>query len=147
MNMSATMATEAKHPAARPESNSYKCRVMIAEDDIEMRKLLAWSIRKSGHETLHAESGTELLDQVAALQLAGEPLDLLITDVRMPGLDGLEALDWLRELGVQVPVIVITAFGDPRTHQEASRLGAWAVLDKPFDLEDFQVLVDKILDR
>lgn len=130
-----------------PMAETRARRIMIAEDDAEMRTLISWSMLNAGHEVLHARSGLELLDRVAVAQRDGMPVDLVITDVRMPGMNGLEALDWLSELKCKAPVIVITAFGDRKTHSEARRLGAWAVVDKPFDLDDLQILVDEILAR
>jgi CheY-like chemotaxis protein len=112
-------------------------RIVLAEDDREMRELLAWALRRDGYEVVQAENGMELLDRVAASHESGMPIDLVIADVRMPGVTGLEALDWLREAGCDEPVILITAFGDASTHQDATRLGAWAVLDKPFEIGTF----------
>ena len=68
-------------------------------------------------------------------------MDLVITDVRMPGPSGVEMLEWLRGVVWSIPVIVITAFGDPVLHAEARRLGALAVLDKPFDVNELLALV------
>jgi DNA-binding NtrC family response regulator len=71
----------------------------------------------------------------------GRPLDLIITDVRMHGVTGLEILAGLRENDWSTPVILMTAFGDAELHAEAMRLGALAVLDKPFELDALRTLV------
>jgi DNA-binding NtrC family response regulator len=69
------------------------------------------------------------------------PLDLIVSDVRMPGWTGLDLLDVVRRARMGTPVLLITAFGAPETHQEAARLGAGAVLNKPFDLDEFRATV------
>jgi DNA-binding NtrC family response regulator len=68
------------------------------------------------------------------------PFDLIISDVRMPGYGGLDLLASLRHANSRVPVILITAFGSASTHAAAKRLGAFATLDKPFDLDDLMTL-------
>ena len=60
----------------------------------------------------------------------------MISDIKMPGLSGLDLLDTLRRSDWAMPVILITAFGDRETHDEAIRLGAVRVFDKPFELDD-----------
>ena len=68
-------------------------------------------------------------------------IDLVVTDIRMPGLTGLEVLESLFDRHGHPPVICMTAFGDPETHALAGRLGAAAVFDKPFDID---ILVDRV---
>jgi DNA-binding NtrC family response regulator len=69
------------------------------------------------------------------------PAELVISDLRMPGITGLSVLGGLRDLELRIPFILITAFGDAGTHALAHQLGATAVLDKPFDMPSFLGLV------
>jgi DNA-binding NtrC family response regulator len=110
-------------------------RVIVAEDDEEMRKLLAWSLRREGYEIVEADDGLQLLARIMSAHRDGVPVDLVISDVRMPGFTGLDVLERLQRSGHREPFILITGFGDRYTHAEADRLGAWAVLDKPFDFD------------
>jgi DNA-binding NtrC family response regulator len=71
----------------------------------------------------------------------GIRFDVVVSDLRMPGYDGLNIVATLRQNAPDVPVILITAFGTMATHVEAARLGAYAILDKPFDLDDLMSLV------
>ena len=116
-------------------------RVLIAEDDEEMRLMLAMTLRRDGFEVTEARNGLELLDQIAPW-LAGleppVPIDVIISDVQMPCFTGLEILEGLSEVRCKPAVILITAFGDPRTHAAARSLGAAATFDKPFDLDDLR---------
>lgn len=122
-------------------------RVLLAEDDEQLRALLAETLRQDGYDVVEARDGLELVDRVeeAAVQARsdGVPISLLISDVRMPMLTGLDVLHVLRVRQWTAPVMLITAFGDEATHREASQLEATAVLDKPFELERFRKEVEK----
>jgi CheY-like chemotaxis protein len=120
-------------------------RIILAEDDPEMRELLASVLREDGHDVLAAANGMELIRAAQRAQEAGMPPDLVITDVRMPGWSGLEALDFLRRAGTRAPVIVMSAFGSARMHTAAKALEATLVLDKPFDLDDLRAAVALLL--
>lgn len=120
--------------------------VLVAEDDDELRSLLSGALRAEGFEVTEARDGSELLDHLGSLFFSGKSsLDLVVTDVRMPGFSGLNVLAGLRGNDWTTPVIVITAFGDQRLHEEASRLGALAVFDKPFDLKDLRDFIRGVL--
>jgi DNA-binding response OmpR family regulator len=120
-------------------------RIVLAEDDPEMRGLLADVLREDGHDVLLAETGLELIRAAQRAEDAGLPVDLVITDVRMPGWSGLEALDFLRRQGTRAPVIVMSAFGSARLHTAARALDATLVIDKPFDLDDLRAAVALLL--
>ena len=118
-------------------------RILLAEDDPAMRALLVRRLRRSGFEVLEAGNGHEALERLAD-SLAGDPpgrFGLVISDVRMPGYGGLDLLASLRYVDSRVPVILITAFGSASTHAAAEDLGAFAMLDKPFDLDVLMALV------
>lgn len=111
--------------------------MLIAEDDSELMQLLASTLAKDGYEVEEVTNGYDLLGRVSRITPPGQILDLVISDIRMPYMTGLEVLSMLRRLGGhgwKTPVILITAFGDAETHAEAERLGA-ELFDKPFDLD------------
>jgi DNA-binding NtrC family response regulator len=117
--------------------------VILAEDDDDMRNLVARVLRDEGFEVSAARDGVELLDRIADRLISrnGQGLDLIVTDVRMPGVGGLEVLAGIRQHDWSIPVILMTAFGDADLHAEAARLGALAVVDKPIDLDALRTLV------
>jgi CheY-like chemotaxis protein len=123
----------------RPDG-AHQTRVLLAEDDEDMRVLLSTALRREGYAVEEVVDGSALLDRLASGLLAGElagerPLpDLIISDIRMPGWSGIDVLASLRQSDWAMPVILITAFGDPETHEQARRLGAATLLDKPFDV-------------
>jgi DNA-binding NtrC family response regulator len=135
------MATKGTHSTAVVSTKQH-ARILLAEDDFEMRRLLARALSHAGFELVQAASGDEALDKLADQLLdEAEAFDLVIADIRMPGCTGLDLLACLRHFDWNTPVILITAFGNVETHDEAKRLGAFAVFDKPFDLEDLETAV------
>ncbi|HEV8325337.1 MAG TPA: response regulator [Myxococcota bacterium] len=116
-------------------------RVLVAEDDHEMRSLLVATLRRDGCVVEEAVDGADLLARLSA------GFDLVISDVRMPGLTGLEVLARLRRAGGSTPFILITAFGDADLHAEARRVGTATVFDKPFDLDDLRTVAQISLAR
>jgi len=123
-------------------------RVILAEDDEELRSLLAGVLRRDGYDVVEASSGLELLELLAdLLQRRGSVpcCELVVTDIRMPGATGLQVLETLRHRDWATPLMVITAFGDEQAHAEARRLGVAAMFDKPFDLDDFRMAVWNLL--
>ena len=136
---SSTMAQRAKFVGAQTN----RLRLLVAEDDVPLRTLIVRHLRLEGFDVDEAASGDLALDLIthALLTHPPRPYDLLITDVRMPGTTGLEVLGAIRELDWHTPVIVITGFGDKEAHDEAARLGACALFDKPFDLDDLGTAV------
>jgi DNA-binding response OmpR family regulator len=126
----------------------YPARILLAEDDPDLRALLASELRKDGYIVEEARTGYDLLELLGSLTLRSEVCDLLITDIRMPGLNGLAIAEALRD-GVTrgtsgTPIILITAFGDDATHAEAQRLGA-TIFDKPFDLDELRSCIRSMI--
>jgi two-component system, response regulator, stage 0 sporulation protein F len=118
--------------------------VLVVEDHLEMRRLLVSLLQSEGHQVLDASDGLKAL--AVLLRRRGEPeIDLLVTDVRMPGCTGLDLLAFVRLERPEMPVVLITAFGDSATHLEARGLGAAAVIDKPFDLHQFRDVIRALL--
>jgi two-component system, LuxR family, response regulator FixJ len=104
--------------------------VHVIDDDEALRDSLAFLLRTADLEVMSYASAAAFLD---ALPLTG--LTCIITDVRMPGLSGIDLLRRVKELGIEVPVIVITGHGDVPLAVEAMRFGAVDFLEKPFDDE------------
>jgi len=119
-------------------------RVLVAEEDHALRKRLAATLRRDGYEVIEAKNGLDLLDQIAPLLATEQPhqaIDVIIADVQMPCFTGLEILTDLVEVERQPTVIVISAPGDPSTRARARRLGAIAIMNKPFDIDDLRTVL------
>ncbi len=129
------------------ETRARRARIIVAEDNDEMRRLLAITLAKDGREVVTVSTGDDLASLLATLVRDESPPDLVVSDLRMPGLDGLAVLRMLRSQGVFTPVIIITAFGSRELHDEARELGAAATLDKPFDMGVLRDAVREVLDH
>jgi len=132
------------HHVRRPPSTVRAPRVIVAEDETDVRKLVAVALRGLGYEIIEARSGKELLDQLGDCLLngdkAGRP-DIIISDIRMPGLTGMEILAGLRQAEWRTGIVLMTAYADPEVREEARRLGADAFFAKPFDIDDLMTVV------
>ncbi len=111
--------------------------ILLAEDDLELRELLMLVLSRAGYQVTGCDNGLQLLEELEQ----GERYDLVISDLRMPALTGLEVLESQFDNPCRLPFICMTAFGDEQTHAAAQRLGAVATIDKPFDLDDMIELV------
>src|SRR5262249_48622938 len=109
-------------------------RILLAEDDDQMRRLLGLVLRGEGHDVVEARDGAELLEAVAAALARGgrDDFDLIISEQSLPGMPGLAVLAGLRSRQRDTPFVLIT--DDPRIKMNARRLGA-LILDGPFDVE------------
>ncbi len=119
-------------------SSSRRRCILLAEDDFEMRKMLAWSLKREGYEVGECASGTELLEKLGLLELvpSAQVYDLIISDIRMPGQSGLEVFETLSEFLDFPPIILLTAFPDEKIIKRSEQLGAVAILAKPFEIDD-----------
>jgi DNA-binding response OmpR family regulator len=127
-------------PAVRP-------RILVADDDTEMRRLVAESLRKDGYEVTEEPDGGRLLVRVAALHSFDrtvDPFDLIVSDIRMPVCSGLDIVKGLREAHCSTPVILMTAFGDDETRAQAETLDA-VLFDKPFQIGALRAIVRTLL--
>lgn len=118
-------------------------RIMIVEDDSAVRRLVRRLLEGEGHTVIEEPDGRSALRH-----FAGDPADLVISDVYMPDMDGLELLERLREAFPEVRVIVISGGGRLRTMsvlEDAKGMGAARVIAKPFSPEEFRSAVREVL--
>ncbi len=117
-------------------------RILLVEDDAAHRETLRRHLSRSGHDVVEAETG-----EAALARFAGASPDLVLTDVRMPGLSGIELLERLRVAEATPPVIVMTAYGDMNSAIEAMKQGAYDYLVKPLDLDQLDASIARCLDE
>src|SRR5262245_7435186 len=119
-------------------------RILIAEDDADLRDLLQDDLEDVGYETVVAIDGRAAM---AHIERENEFIDLLITDMRMPGLTGDELLAAMRAQRPETPVVVITAFGSVEQAVGMVKAGAFQYLTKPFDTDDLLSAVAEALEQ
>ena len=115
-------------------------RILIIEDDKEMRSLLEDILDEEGFETESVSNGSEGLQE-----LAKEPFDLVITDIRMPGLTGLDILPGIKKLHPDAFIIVITAFGSEQVRRKSLHRGAAPYLEKPIHINRLKTLIQEMV--
>ncbi|MDI7248318.1 MAG: sigma-54 dependent transcriptional regulator [Bacillota bacterium] len=114
-------------------------RILVIDDEPN----IAWLFRKafaSDCEVISAESGERGLEL-----LKESDVDLVMLDLRLPGMDGIETLGQLREQGIDVPVVIMTAYGEVKSAVRAMKLGAYDYITKPFDMDELKLIVDGAL--
>ena len=115
-------------------------KILVVDDDEEMRSLLRDFLAEEGFAPLCAGNGLEAFRKMAA-----EVFDVVITDIRMPGLSGLDILPKLKRMQPKAFILAITAFGNEEVKQKALQRGAQAYLEKPIQLERLRSLLREIL--
>ena len=115
-------------------------RILVVDDEQKMRRLLEMALRGMGHEVVQARDGEEALEQ-----FENQAFDLVLTDMRMPRMDGLAFLRRLREQGRDVPVVVLTAYGTVESAVEAMKLGAVDYIIRPFEMATVELAVTRAL--
>ncbi|UJX42957.1 sigma-54 dependent transcriptional regulator [Desulfovibrio sp. JY] len=119
-----------------------RARVLVVDDEPIARENLVHILTKAGHRASAAEDGREAL----AL-LAGEPFDLVLTDLRMPGMDGMELLTAIKRRAPETEVIVVTGHAAVETAVTAMRLGAFTYVSKPIHVEEVLAQIAKALEK
>ena len=116
-------------------------RILVADDERSLRELLAIVLRREGYEVMLAENG-----RMALAALMRGPVDLLISDIKMPDMSGVEVLRSAKQIDPALPAIMMTAFASTETAVEAMRLGACDYLVKPFDVDELKLKVREKLE-
>src|SRR5262245_53772877 len=113
-------------------------KILVADDEQNLRRVLTALLRREGHEVVQAASGAEAIERLS-------DVDVVITDLRMPGADGMDVLRTASRNHPHVPVIMITAYGSVGQAVEAIKAGAFDYIEKPFEQEAIRTIVDKAI--
>src|SRR4030043_1078212 len=118
-----------------------KPSVLIVEDDDTMRETLSHVLKRDGYEVYSENSGSGALSMIKK-----NIIDLILLDMRLPDVDGLELLKKIKEFDTEILVIMMTAYSDVQTAVSAMKSGAYHYINKPFDLEELKLLIEKGLE-
>ena len=117
-------------------------RILVVDDEEQMRDLLTKILERKGYQVSVCGNGMEALSI-----LEKEPMDLVVTDVRMPGLSGMEALRAIKELNPEIVVLIMTAFGSIDQAVQAVKDGAYDYINKPFKIDEMLLTIEKALEE
>ena len=117
-------------------------KILVVDDERSMRDFLSIMLKREGHDVVAAENGADALKTVQA-----EIFDLVISDVKMAGVDGIEVLKTVKELSPETVVIMITAYATAETAVEAMKLGAYDYITKPFKVDEIKLVIQKALEK
>jgi two-component system response regulator PilR (NtrC family) len=117
-------------------------RILVVDDETSMQDFLGILLQRAGHEVVTCGTATQ-----AVLALEGDEYDVVISDIRMPEMSGLELLDRVRDLCPETPIILITAHGTAESAVEAMKHGAYDYLTKPFSVDEIRLVVEKALEK
>jgi len=115
-------------------------RILLLEDDVILQDIIGEFLEESGYDVTPFYDGEKALDAIGAFQY-----DLLLLDVNVPSIDGFEILEYLREIGNTTPAIYITSLAGIKDLKKGFDLGAEDYLKKPFELEELQVRIERIV--
>jgi two-component system cell cycle response regulator CpdR len=117
-------------------------RILAADDDRDMLDAVAHALERAGHSVVRASCGAELVQHLAE----GGRFDLMITDIRMPWMNGLQAALAARNAGMRMPILVISGLDDARVVEQVRALGPHAeLMRKPFGLAELERTVERLL--
>lgn len=123
--------------------------IIVAEDDEEMASLLVRAFEKAGYAVTECQTGWDLLRTLGIFPANNtfNRASLVVSDIRLPGMSGLDVLKVCGYVGRFPPIILITAFGDNWTREKARKLGALDMLDKPFDIDELVERVRRLVPK
>ena len=120
--------------------NNRTPQILIVEDDEEMRSLLKEFLEEEGFETEYARNGSDALREIAE-----KPFDLIVTDIEMPGLTGLDILPEMKKLRPEASIIVMTSFANEEVYRRSLEKGASGYLEKPIHIKKLKALIYEML--
>jgi two-component system response regulator HydG len=119
-----------------------KRKILVVDDEESHRIMLRAVLSADGYAVMEASDGTEALTAVER-----DAFDLILMDIRMTNMDGIEALTEIRKISPLVPVLIMTAYASVKTAVEALKAGAFDYLTKPLDIEELKILIEKALEH
>jgi DNA-binding NtrC family response regulator len=123
-------------------------RLMIVEDEQHIQLTLKLYLQSRGFEVQVADNGCRALDLLYGSNADERGYDLILTDIRMPEMTGVELLEKMRELGVFIPAVVMTGYGDEDSFVRLEKVGCFRIVQKPFTTSKIEsVIVDALASK
>src|SRR3989339_88630 len=125
-----------------PTSPQEKIRLLIIDDEQGIRDLLSYELTSRGYEVVTANDGLEALEKIKA-----DHFHIVISDVKMPRMGGLETLEAIKKMGLGIEVIMTTGFGSVDTAVDCMKKGAYDFIMKPYNLDELTYLIEKAYEK
>ena len=122
-------------------------RILIVDDETNFRYAASIALRKRGFETSEAESAERAMAMIISRIRKGENFDLLLLDIQLPGISGIEMFDFLKRNGISMPIIAISGFASKADIQGMLSQGCDDYMDKPFEPDELIRRVEEVLQR
>lgn len=119
-------------------------RVLVVDDEASIRRQLSVGLAQRGYEVEDCEKGLSALEKIEAAQRAGFPHNYVILDIRLPDIDGLQLLQVIKNVYPDLPVVMISGYGNEQTVEKVMERRGSAYLDKPFELEELETEIKRI---
>ena len=129
-------------PARQGQKLMNPARILVVDDDENLRWVLQTQLEQMGYSAITAANGAAALEAIDK-----EPPALVLTDLKMPGISGMELLEQIRRDYPEIPVVIITAFGTIQSAVQAMRSGAYDYLTKPIDYDELGLAVNRVLEH
>jgi len=122
-----------------------KKRILIADDETALLHTMAFTLKRKDFDVEIVEDGENAFKMIMKAYQKNAFYDLIITDIQMPGMSGLELVQKIRQAGIYTPILAITGFGNMQMVVDLMRAGCKDYLDKPFTMNEFIERITKIL--
>ena len=124
-----------------------KKHILVVDDEQNMLLAIQFILEVANYKVTTAQNGQEALNRVLEAKNSGNEIELLILDIQMPCLTGIELIDELNRLDINIPILVITGYGNNKLSIELMRKGCSEYLDKPFDDEELIRRIAMLLEK
>ncbi len=116
--------------------------ILVIDDEAAQRDVLAGYLKKKGYKIFSASSGKEGIEIART-----NPVDIILSDFKMPGLSGLEVLEHVKKINPEISFVIVTAYGTVENAVKAMRLGAFDYISKPVDLDELDLMIERIIEH
>ena len=121
--------------------------ILLADDEVHLRYTLTLILKRSGYRVTSVGNGIEAYESIKQFHQSANPVHLLVLDIQMPGMTGVELLEALRDDELYIPTIVITGYGTREIRVQLFDMGVFGYIEKPFDPHELLEQIDQVFEK